>query len=132
MRKTILASSILLGLVASPAMGQTIDKKQKQPLDEVIVIGKVSNFGATKSEVPIVETPRSLSIISEDEFLARGALTLDDTLSYTAGAVGNAFGYSTRGDFADVRGLDAQEYQDNLQVVFGFFNNGFDILIQVG
>lgn len=123
MKKTTLASSILLALISSSTIAQTVDRNEKEQLDEVVVIGSVSNFGATKSEVPILETPRSLSIISEDEFLERGALTLDDTLSYTAGAVGNAFGYSTRGDFVDVRGLDAQEYQDNLQVIFGFFNN---------
>ncbi|MEM9704933.1 MAG: TonB-dependent siderophore receptor [Pseudomonadota bacterium] len=91
--------------------------------DEIIVIGEPSTFGATKSEIPILETPRSVSVITADEFLDRGALTLDDTLNYTAGVVGNAFGFATRGDSTNIRGLDAPQYQDNLQVLFGTFNN---------
>lgn len=89
----------------------------------IIVTGTVSTFGATKSDAPIAETPRSVSVINSDEFEDRGALTLSNALNYTAGVTSNAFGLSTRGDFASIRGLDAPEYQDNLQVQFGFFNN---------
>ncbi|MEM9572138.1 MAG: TonB-dependent siderophore receptor [Pseudomonadota bacterium] len=92
-------------------------------LETVQVVGQTTTFGATKSEIPVLETPRSLTIISEDEFLERGALSLSNTLSYTAGVTGEAFGLATRGDFTSIRGLDAPEYQDNLQVLFGFYNN---------
>ena len=91
--------------------------------DEIVVTGRVSTFGATKSDIPILETARSVSVIGADEFLERGSLTLDDTLNYTAGVVGDTFGYSTRGDFPRVRGLDVPEYLDNIQVLFGFYNN---------
>lgn len=91
--------------------------------DEIIVTGRVSTFGATKSDIPILETARSVSVIEADKFLERGALTLDDTLAYTAGVVGDAFGFSTRGDFPLVRGLDVPEFLDNIQVLFGNFNN---------
>ncbi len=91
--------------------------------DEIIVTGQVSTFGAVKSDIPILETARSVSIISEEDFIDIGALTLDDTLGYTAGVVGDTFGFSTRGDFPRVRGLDIPEYLDNIQVLFGFYNN---------
>lgn len=91
--------------------------------DIIQVIGQVSKFGATKSDTPILETARSVSIITANEFLDQGALTLDDTLNYTSGVVGDTFGYSTRGDFPLVRGLDVPEYLDNIQVLFGFYNN---------
>ncbi|MEM9742410.1 MAG: TonB-dependent siderophore receptor [Pseudomonadota bacterium] len=94
-----------------------------QPIEEVVVTAKLSRFGATKSDALIAEIPRSLSVITEDEFLSRGALSLSNTLAYTAGVVENAFGFATRGDFTSIRGLDAPEYQDNLQVLFGFYNN---------
>lgn len=97
--------------------------KPSPELEEIVVTGTPSTFGATKSEIPIEETPRSLSVITSSEFLDRGALTLSNTLNYTAGVTGNAFGYATRGDFTSIRGLDAPEYQDNLQVLFGFYNN---------
>ncbi|MEM9261943.1 MAG: TonB-dependent siderophore receptor [Pseudomonadota bacterium] len=91
--------------------------------EEIIVVGTPTRFGATKSETPILETPRSVTVITAQDFLDRGALTLANTLNYTAGVTGNAFGPATRSDSATIRGLDAPEYQDNLQVQFGFFNN---------
>lgn len=118
---------MLLTSAASVAISGAYAQETSSPPEmrsEVIeVLGSPSTFGATKSEIPILETPRSVTIITADEFLQRGSLTLSNTLNYTAGVTGNAFGISTRGDFASIRGLDAPEYQDNLQVQFGFFNN---------
>lgn len=117
---------------SATAQSAPADPETKQPeresspsVDEntIIVTGTVSTFGATKSEAPIAETPRSVSIITSEEFQERGALSLANTVNYTAGVTGNAFGISTRGDFFSIRGLDAPEYQDNLQVQFGFYNN---------
>lgn len=110
-----LLSTILSSALAIPAYAQTND-------DEIIVTGEVSTFGAVKSNIPILETARSVSVISEDDFIDIGALTLDDTLGYTAGVVGDTFGFSTRGDFPRVRGLGVPEYLDNIQVLFGFYN----------
>ena len=106
------------------AMAQETSQSETSEDDNVIIVtGQVSTFGATKSETPILETARSVSVITSDEFLEKGALTLDDTLNYTAGVVGDTFGFSTRGDFPRVRGLDVPEYLDNIQVLFGFYNN---------
>ncbi|WOJ96581.1 TonB-dependent siderophore receptor [Congregibacter brevis] len=114
--RTIFFIATLLASISAAA--------QNDPqLETVIVTGKLSTFGATKSDIPILETARSVSIVPAEEFLERGALTLDDTLNYTSGVVGDTFGYSTRGDFPRVRGLDVPEYLDNIQVLFGFYNN---------
>jgi len=103
--------------LAEPAVNPTDD------IEEIKVIGELSRFGATKSDIPIIETARSVSVIKAERFLEKGALTLDDTLNYSAGVVGDTFGFSTRGDFPLVRGLDVPEYLDNIQVLFGFYNN---------
>lgn len=108
--------------IAAPAMAQDEDSDSDDG-NVIIVTGQVSTFGATKSDTPISETPRSVSVVTVEEFEDRGALSLGNILNYTAGVTGNAFGISTRGDFPTIRGLDAPEYQDNLQVQFGFFNN---------
>lgn len=92
-------------------------------IEEVVVTGQLSRFGATKSQIPILETARSISVVDEGAFREFGALTLDDTLAYTAGVIGDSFGFSTRGDFAKVRGFDAAEYRDGQQVLFGYYNN---------
>ncbi len=92
-------------------------------IEEIVVTGRLSRFGATRSATPILETARSVSVIDEAEFRTRGALTIDDTLNFTAGVVGDTFGFSTRGDFPKVRGFNAAEYRDGQQVLFGFYNN---------
>ncbi|MCY4213841.1 MAG: TonB-dependent siderophore receptor [Gammaproteobacteria bacterium] len=92
-------------------------------IEEIVVTGKLSRFGATRSTTPILETSRSVNVIRESVFRSRGALTLDDTLSYTAGVVGDTYGFSTRGDFPRVRGFNAAEYRDGQQVLFGYYNN---------
>lgn len=125
-----LSASFKVVLVASTCLASSALSAQdngERPGDEdakeIVVSGELSTFGATKSEIPILETARSVSVITEDRWLERGALTLDDTLNYTAGVVGDTFGFSTRGDFPRVRGLAVPEYLDNIQVLFGFYNN---------
>ncbi|MEM8917401.1 MAG: TonB-dependent siderophore receptor [Pseudomonadota bacterium] len=119
--KSALLATSCLGFAA---MAQEVEQDQTNDDERTIVVtGQVSTFGATKSEAPIAETPRSISVITSDEFIDRGALSLGNILNYTAGVSGNAFGLSTRADFPTIRGLDAPEYQDNLQVQFGFYNN---------
>ncbi len=121
------AAPFKIALFASSCIATTAAAQDRQETaqDEnvIIVTGQVSTFGATKSDAPIAETPRSVTVITSDDFEDRGALSLGNTLNYTAGVTGNPFGLSTRGDFASIRSLDAPEYQDNLQVQFGFYNN---------
>ncbi|MFK7978105.1 MAG: TonB-dependent siderophore receptor [Halioglobus sp.] len=93
------------------------------PIEETLVYGSLSRFSALKSDTPIMETARSISIVSEQQILDRGALTLDDTFTYSAGVTGETFGYATRGDWLRVRGLSVPQYQDSLQSLFGNYNN---------
>lgn len=96
---------------------------QSTDIEETIVYGKLSKYSALKSDTPILETSRSISVITEQQILDRGALTLDDTFTYSAGVIGETFGYATRGDWIKVRGLDVPQYQDSLQSLFGNYNN---------
>jgi len=126
------ATTATLALILStPALAQTADPETGaetgDPADEndgrtIVVTGALTDFGATKSDTPIVETARSISIETEQDFEEKGAQSLDDALTYSAGVTAEPFGFSTRGDFAQVRGLDAPEYRDNLQYLFGFYN----------
>ena len=124
----LLATTTTLALIiASPAYAQDRSAQTGDPTDEadeqtIVVTGALTDFGATKSDTPIVETARSISIETEQDFEEKGAQSLDDALTYSAGVTAEPFGFSTRGDFAQVRGLDAPEYRDNLQYLFGFYN----------
>ncbi|MBB3032440.1 TonB-dependent siderophore receptor [Alteriqipengyuania lutimaris] len=128
MKPILAATTATLALIAaSPAFAQAQPAETGDPRDEsdertIVVTGALTDFGATKSDTPIVETARSISIETEQDFEEKGAQSLDDALTYSAGVTAEPFGFSTRGDFAQVRGLDAPEYRDNLQYLFGFYN----------
>ena len=87
------------------------------------MVGHLSHYSVTKAKTPIMETTRSVDIESLQQILDKGALTLDDTFTYSAGVVGKTFGFATRGDWLKVRGLDVPQYQDSLQSLFGNYNN---------
>ncbi|MBX7460246.1 TonB-dependent siderophore receptor [Qipengyuania huizhouensis] len=126
MRLSLLATTAPLAvLTATPAFAQEAQTGGSDERDEhtIVVTGALTDFGATKSDTPIVETARSISIETERDFVVKGSQSLDDVLTYSAGVTAEPFGFSTRGDFAQVRGLDAPEYRDNLQYLFGFYNN---------
>ena len=125
--KSVAYAVSALALVSSAALAQEGELQDISPnvapTDEIVITGELSRYGATKSATPILETSRSISIETENQFRDKGALTLDDTLNYTSGVVGDTFGFATRGDFPRVRGFDAAEYRDGQQVLFGFYNN---------
>ena len=128
MKPIFAISTAMIALIAaSPALAQDAAAETGDPVEKddgrtIVVTGALTDFGATKSDTPIVETARSISIETEQDFEEKGAQSLDDALTYSAGVTAEPFGFSTRGDFAQVRGLDAPEYRDNLQYLFGFYN----------
>ncbi len=97
--------------------------EEKMKMEELLVTGKLTRTSATKSDTPIMETSRSVDIIPEHLLIDRGALHLDNALTYNAGVVGMPYGFATRGDFAFIRGLEGPLYQDSLQSLFGNYNN---------
>lgn len=112
------------GLATGPGWAQDLPAQAADGApEEILVTGKVSEFGALKAPIPILETARSVSIETQDSIRDKGALTLADALTYSAGVVGDQFGFSTRGDFATIRGFSAAEFRDGQQVLFGFYNN---------
>lgn len=93
------------------------------PIEEIVVEGRLTRYSATKSDTPIMETARSVSIENHQQILDRGALNLADTYLYKSGVIGEAYGFDTRGDWVKVRGLDVPEYRDSLQGLFSYYNS---------
>ncbi|RKR00190.1 TonB-dependent siderophore receptor [Maricaulis maris] len=115
-----LASTALTGLAApSSVLAQDADETE----DVVVVHGVLGRYSATKSDTPVIETPRSVSIETLDQILDRGGVDLSDAYLYSAGVIGDTYGISTRVDSVQVRGLRAPEYRDSLQALFGSYNN---------
>jgi len=90
------------------------------------VVALVTGTG-TKTDTPLLETPQSISVITQTQITEQGANTLNQVLRYTPGVVVETRGATaTRLDQFTVRGFSATTYVDGLRV-FG----GRDALPQV-
>lgn len=65
----------------------------------------------TKTATPVLETQRSVSVVTRDEIEDRGAQTLGQALSTTAGLVGEPYGGDPRFDSPVLRGFDMRNAQ---------------------
>ncbi len=79
--------------------------------------------GGTKTDTPIVETPRSLSVITREQLDDRQVLNLNDALRYTAGVQSSGYGSDSRADWLRVRGFDPTQFLDGLPLPKGSFAN---------
>lgn len=70
-----------------------------------------SSASATKTGRAILETPQSISVITNDQIRQRDAQTLGEALNYTPGVVGQPFGPDPRFDSPNIRGFDGRQAQ---------------------
>lgn len=76
----------------------------------------------TKTDSLIVESPQSISVITEQQIVDQGGLTLQDIVRYSAGVTSEAYGLDNRGDWLFIRGTEHTEYRDGLRVQSQTFN----------
>lgn len=71
---------------------------------------------ALKVEAPLVETPRAVSVVNEEELEKRNVQSLDETLRYRAGVLSGQYGADNNTDWFKIRGFDQSTYQDGLRI----------------
>ncbi|CBL46104.1 Putative ferrisiderophore receptor [gamma proteobacterium HdN1] len=59
---------------------------------------------ATRTETPLEELPQSISVLSAQQIEDQKAMTLQDTLGYSAGVRAGTYGVDNRGDWFTLRG----------------------------
>lgn len=96
--------------VVPVGMAQTFDS-DTELLSPLFVTGT-----ALKVEAPIIETPRSASVVARDELEERNVRSLDESFRYRAGVVTGQFGSDNDTDWFKVRGYDQSTYQDGLRI----------------
>ena len=77
----------------------------------------------SKTDTPIVEAPRSMSVITRQQLDDRQVLNLNDALRYTAGVQSSGYGSDSRADWLRVRGFDPTQFLDGLPLPKGSFSN---------
>ncbi|MGC4098070.1 MAG: TonB-dependent siderophore receptor [Nitrospira sp.] len=83
--------------------------------------GYVSNSQATatKSDIPLIQTPQSMTVITRDRITALEANSLTQALRYMPGVQSESFGYEPRFTWLRFRGFDATTdglFRDGLQL----------------
>ena len=77
---------------------------------------------ATKTDTPLLETPASVSVITQDQIQAQGAQSIAQAVRYTPGTRGETNGADARTDNVFIRGFLADQYLDSLRLLnFGIF-----------
>ncbi|MGK9286677.1 TonB-dependent siderophore receptor [Sinorhizobium meliloti] len=93
--------------------GQSGEEKK----DSETVAAK-SSSGASKIRTPLIETPRSVSVVTRKELEQRGAQDIIEAVRYSAGVTTGAYGFDPRFDQIYIRGYDATtvgDYKDGLR-----------------
>lgn len=78
----------------------------------------------TKTATPLLETPRSISVVTRQEMDDRAAQNVVDAVSYTSGVVTGMYGYDPRFDDIYIRGFSVTsrgDYRDGLSQASGNF-----------
>ena len=90
-----------------------------------------SAITATKSGIPLIETPQSISVITRDQIDLLSFIDLQQAVRYTAGVGGENYGYDPRYDFISVRGFTPRQYIDGLAVpnTSTFDSTGVDLYL---
>ncbi|ROM69205.1 TonB-dependent receptor [Pseudomonas brassicacearum] len=73
----------------------------------------------TKTDTPIVELPRSVSVVTRQQMEDRSVLNLNDALRYTAGVQSSGYGSDSRNDWLLVRGFVPTQFLDGLPLPKG-------------
>ena len=71
---------------------------------------------ATKTDTPILETPQSISVVTQDQIQAQAAQNVSEALWYTPGVTPVSFGANAFFDSFRLRGFDAPRYLDGLRL----------------
>jgi iron complex outermembrane receptor protein len=74
---------------------------------------------ATKSDIPLIETPQSITVITRGRMVAQEVNTVAEALRYTAGVQGEPNGFEPRLTFLRFRGFDNTTnglFKDGLQL----------------
>jgi iron complex outermembrane receptor protein len=136
MRRRLVSSTILVGAVAAAFMPMTAfaqdatgDATQLEPIvvkssgaqtisqdnDTIVPERAVS---ALKTDTPLVETPRSVAVITRKEMEQRGAADMIQATRYSSGITTGGFGYDPRFDQITIRGIETTmggDFRDGLR-----------------
>lgn len=111
----------------SPVVRAQDTAADDEVIEEIVVTAPeyVSTGGrsANKADIPLVETPQSVTVISRDMIDLLNWASLNESMRYVSGATGEAFGPDERYDWLKVRGFDPVQFIDGVRAPIASVNN---------
>ena len=125
MKKFVFASAVsLFALYPASANANAVDDAAENAPDRdsiIVTAAQNEKFAGTKTETPLIETPQPITVITSDQFISQGAISVSDTVRYAAGVTANPYGRDTRVDGFIVRGINAVQFRDGMRDIFSYY-----------
>ncbi|MET0250141.1 MAG: TonB-dependent siderophore receptor [Sphingobium sp.] len=115
--RTIMMAGLMGVLAQQPAWAEQTAPSSGE--SESIVVTAAS--AGTKTETALIELPQPIKVITSEQYLSQGAISISDTVKYAAGVLANPYGRDTRVDGFNVRGLDALQFRDGMRDIFSYY-----------
>ena len=110
----------LLSIQPALANDSAADSASAPESSDAIVV-TASQYAGTKTETPLIETPQPITVITSDQFISQGAISISDTVKYGASVLANPYGRDTRVDGFNIRGIDALQFRDGMRDIFSYY-----------
>ncbi|MGY2574116.1 TonB-dependent siderophore receptor [Vibrio sp. C8] len=94
-------------LTSQSVLAEEVVQKDSQAVETIVVTAS-----ALKVDTPAQETPKSVSVVTEQDLVNRAPQKLDEALRYTSGVASQPYGADNDTDWIKVRGFDAATYLD--------------------
>lgn len=116
--------------------GATSSSAEAMVLPEVVVTGSETATDAwgpadgylatrtavgSKTDTPILEAPRSISVATREQMQDRNVQSLDDAVRYMPGVIASSYGSDSRADWMKVRGFEPIQMLDGLPLIKGTY-----------
>ncbi|MGO4685170.1 TonB-dependent siderophore receptor [Hyphomicrobium sp. 2TAF46] len=111
--KPVSAPSVPPQQLAEPSGDQQVDTRGIDPVKGYLP--HISST-ATKTDTPILETPQSISVVTQDQISDQQAQNINEALRYTPGVSLDGFGANIFFDSIKIRGFNAPQYLDGLRL----------------
>ena len=128
-RRILLAGAALAA--ASLGAGAAV-AQDATSVEELVVTAPnyvpTTNTSATKIDIPLIETPQSITVVTRDQMDILNMQNLQEAVRYTSGVIGENYGPDERYDWLTIRGFQPVQYIDGLQAPVGSTTNvGLDL-----
>ncbi|HVJ39727.1 MAG TPA: TonB-dependent receptor plug domain-containing protein, partial [Stenotrophomonas sp.] len=117
---------LTLALTIALASNSALAADDARTLDTVQVTAPIAKDSgtATKTHTSILETPQSISVVTDRQMRDRGIHGVEEAVWYIAGTRGGQYGEDTRSDWMMIRGFSPARYLDGLAMVDGAWTGG--------